>query len=78
MMFEDNKLGPIGVTAECRGAVGVDSTIAQTPKFLIEAAGILYGPFDSASDAADWFSHTRPHYMAPWKIVPIRPPVSES
>lgn len=43
-------------------------------KFLIQAAGWSYGPFDDANAAANWFMRYRPNYAAPWVIVPIVPP----
>lgn len=44
------------------------------PKFVVQAAGHLYGPFENAGLAADWFVATRPDFVAPWTIVPVLTP----
>lgn len=43
-------------------------------QFVVHAAGLIYGPFENASDAAEWFMRTRPHYVAPWTIGPLTVP----
>ena len=42
--------------------------------FIVLMAGSYYGPFASATEAADWVDIWVPGYLAPWSVVKLKEP----
>jgi hypothetical protein len=44
--------------------------------FIVSYAGVMYGPFNTASAAAEWAGSMG--WFAPWSIIAVRDPSSAS